>query len=264
MGILTIDTYVKPKNTKEAYDYLKSKKGAVLIGGGTFIHLCPKHIPLAIDLSQANLNYIKETKTSIEIGAMVTLREVETNELLQKYFSNIICKSVENIVGVQLRNSATVGATVYSKYGFSDFITALRVLDTNVVLFNKGEMSLDEFIKSDIKKDLLEKVIIKKEKLRASFNMMRNSIGDYAILNVAVSKSEEKIKIAVGARPVVAAYPTNAIDYINLNEINEETAEKAGIIASQELAFGNNGLGSSEYRKHLCINLVKSTLLEVL
>ncbi|WP_048571619.1 FAD binding domain-containing protein [Clostridium cylindrosporum] len=261
---MTIGEYKKPTSAKEAYELMTSKKGSVLIGGGAFVHLTPRHIGLAIDLSDTGLDYIKETDDAIEIGAMATLRDIEVNGILKGYFDNVLSKSVESIVGLQLRNSAAVGATVYSRYGFSDFITALRVLDTKVVLHNGGEISLDEFIESKREKDLLEKIIIKKEDLRASFQMMRNSIADYAILNVAVSKSGNKFKIAVGARPVIAEFPLKAMEYINSNEVNEETADMAGKIASEELKFGNNGLGSSEYRRHLCRALVKSAILEVL
>ncbi|KNF10213.1 xanthine dehydrogenase, FAD-binding subunit XdhB [Gottschalkia purinilytica] len=264
MAITTIGEYKKPKNPKEAYDLLMSQKDSLLIGGGAFIHLGPRHIGLAIDLSDTEMDYIKETDATIEIGATTTFREIETNELLKKYFDNLLSHSVENIVGVQLRNMVTVGGTVHAKYGFSDFITALRVLDTKVILHNGGEMTLDEFIDSKKEKDLLEKIIIKKENLRASFQMMRNSIADYAILNVAVSKGDNGFKIAVGARPGIGEFPKKAIEYLNSSEINEETADMAGKIASEELKFGTNGLGSSEYRTHLCHALVKSAILEVL
>ncbi|AFS79385.1 xanthine dehydrogenase, FAD-binding subunit XdhB [Gottschalkia acidurici 9a] len=264
MSFITIGEYKKPKNAKEAYDLLTSKKNSLLIGGGTYIHLGSRHVSLAIDLSDADMEYIRETDTTIEIGAMTTFREIETNQILSKYFDNLLSHSVKNIIGVQFRNMVTVGATVFSKYGFSDFITALRVLDTKVVLYNAGEMTIDEFIDSGRKKDLLEKIIIKKENLRASFQMMRNSMADYAILNAAVSKGDTGFKIVVGARPGIAVFANKAMEYINSNEISEETVSKASQIASEELAFGTNGLGSKEYRTHLASALVKSALLEVI
>ena len=264
MSIITIGEYVKPKSPQEAYDLLMSKKNSQLIGGGTYIHLGKKHIGLAIDLSDSEMEYINETDTTIEIGAMTTFREIETNKILSKYFDNLLSRSVENIVGVQLRNMVAVGSTVFSRYNFSDFITGLRVLDVKIVLIGGGEMTLDEFIDSERNRDLLEKIIIKKEILRASFQMMRNSMADYAILNAAVSKGDKGFKIVVGARPGIAVFATNAMEYINsCNEINEETADKAGQIASEELTFGTNVLGSKEYRTHIARVLVKSAILEV-
>lgn len=262
--MFTLLEFFQPETLEDAYNKLVARKTNTILGGCAFLKMGSKRICTGIDLSKLNLNYINETDNYIEIGASTTFRDIETNETLNSYFNGVLKKAVKDIIGVQFRNMVTVGASVYSKYGFSDFITALRVIDTTVVLHNSGEISLDEFIDSKREKDILEKIIIKKENLNASFKMMRNSIADYAILNVAASKSEQGIKIVVGARPSIAVFPEKAMEYINSNEVNEKTAEKAGEIASEELAFGSNGIGSAEYRKHLCKALVESAILEVL
>lgn len=262
--MINIGQYVKPKSVEEAYELLISRSDSTLFGGGAFIRLAQRNIGLAIDLSDAGMNYIKETASTIEIGGATTFGDIEKSELLRNCFDSLLTHAVEDIVGVQLRNIVTIGGTVYSKYGFSDPITALRALNTTIILHNAGAISLDEFLTQARKdKDILEKVIIQKENLRASFKMMRNSIGDYAILNAAVTKGDSGYKIVIGARPGVAALATKAIEYINSNEINEEMAETAGKIASDELTFSDNNLGSKEYRSHICRVLVKRGIMEV-
>jgi CO/xanthine dehydrogenase FAD-binding subunit len=262
--MITIGEYVKPQSVEEAYQYLISRNDATLFGGGAFIRLASRNIGLAIDLSDAGIDYIKETETTIEIGGTATFGDIERSELLRGYFNNLLARSVENIVGTQLRNVVTIGGTVYSKYGFSDPITALRALNTTVVLHKAGEIPFDEFLTVARKeKDILEKIIIQKEDVRASFQMMRNSIGDYAILNAAISKRGDEYKIVVGARPAIGGYAAKAMEYINSNEVNEETAAEAGKIASEELIFADNNLGSKEYRMKLCQALVKRGILEV-
>jgi CO/xanthine dehydrogenase FAD-binding subunit len=264
MSMIIIGEYVKPKSVEEAYEYVATRSDATLFGGGAFIRLGSRTIGLAVDLSDTGMNYIKETESTIEIGGTTTFGDIERSELLRGYFDNILTRSVESIVGVQLRNIVTVGGTVYSKYGFSDPITALRALNTTVVLHKAGEISIHDFLTQPRKdKDILEKIIIKKENLRASFQMMRNSIGDYAILNAAVTKGENGFKIVVGARPGIATEPAKAIEFINSNEVNEETADMAGKIAAEELTFSDNNLGSKEYRAQLCRVLVKRGILEV-
>jgi CO/xanthine dehydrogenase FAD-binding subunit len=264
MRMIIIGEYVKPKSVEEAYEYLAKRNDATLFGGGAFIRLGSRNIGLAVDLSDANLSYIRETDTRIEIGGTTTFGDIERSELLKSYFDNILTHSVENIVGVQLRNIVTIGGTVYSKYGFSDPITALRALNTTVVLHKAGEISFHEFLTQPRKdKDILEKIIIQKENLRSSFQMVRNSIGDYAILNAAVTKGEKGYRIVVGARPGIAALSTKAMEFINLNEVNEDIADKAGKIAAEELTFSDNNLGSKEYRVQLCRVLVKRGILEV-
>jgi CO/xanthine dehydrogenase FAD-binding subunit len=262
--MLTIAEYAKPMSVEEAYNLMVSRNDSVLVGGGAFLRLASRTIGLAIDLSDTGMDYIRETDNTIEIGGMTTFKDIERSELLRGYFDNLLARSVENIVGTQLRNIVTVGGTVYSKYGFSDPITALRALNTTVVLHKAGEIPFNEFVTTARKeKDILEKIIIHKEDIRASFQMMRNSIGDYAILNVAVTKRGNEFRIVVGARPAIAGFPQKAMDFINSNEVNEETANMAGKIASEELVFGDNNLGSKEYRSQLCRVLVKRAIMEV-
>lgn len=262
--MVTFRDYVAPETTEEAYNALISKKTARLIGGGCFIRMGDKKIGLAVDLSKAGLDFIEDTGQEIEIGAMTSLREFETSELLKENFGNIIGDSVKHIIGVQLRSIATVGATVFSRYGFSDPITALLALDADIYLHEGGRISLEDYLKEeDRRRDLLEKIIIKKDKQISSFKTLRNSSVDYAILSVAVSKKDGEFKISIGARPRRAALAYKAMEFLKGKGISEENASKAGEIAAEELHFGTNNRGSAQYRKELCKVLVKRALLEV-
>lgn len=260
----TFLNYVLPETVEEAYEQLQSKKSARLIGGGCFIRLGDKKIGLAIDLSNSGLDYINDLEDEIEIGAMTSLRSFETSKLLKEYFGNIIEDSVKHIIGVQLRNIATIGATTFSKYGFSDPITALLALDADIYLHKGGRISLEEFLNEDgLRKDILEKVIIKKNISGASFQTIRNSAVDYAVLSLAVAKINDKYRISVGARPQTATLAFEAMKYLNNNEVNEENISKACDMVSEELHFGTNNRGSSEYRREISKVLTKRAIMEV-
>lgn len=260
----TFLNYVLPETVEEAYEQLLSKKSARLIGGGCFIRLGDKKIGLAVDLSKSGLDYINDLEDEIEIGAMTSLRTFETSKLLKENFGNVIEDSVKHIIGVQLRSIATIGATTFSKYGFSDPITALLALDADIYLHKGGRMSLEDFLnEKELRKDILEKIIIKKNVSGAAFQTIRTSAVDYAILSVAVGKVEDKYRISVGARPQAAKLAVKAMDYLNNNEINEDSIIKACDIASEELHFGSNNRGSAEYRRELSKVLVKRAIMEV-
>ncbi len=264
MNLITFGDYIKPKSIDEAFEVFKLKKNAAIIGGGCYLRMGNRRIGLAIDLCDAGLNFIDDNEDTIEIGAMTTLRELETSQILSDSFGTVVSDSVKHIIGVQLRNIATIGATVFSKYGFSDPITALLALDAELVLYNSGKIKLEEYLKEDSRRrDILEKIVLRKNIDGAAFQSMRNSQVDYAILNAAVSKKDGEYRIAVGARPRTGALAYKAMEYINSTEINEETAFKAGQIASQELVFGSNTRGSAEYRKELCKVMVKRAIMEV-
>ncbi|NLV76340.1 MAG: FAD-binding protein [Tissierellia bacterium] len=265
--MITIREYLKPETMEEAYKQLIRNKKNTIFGGGAFIRMGSKNIPLAIDLSEAGLNYIEEDEYNIKIGAMTTFGDIEHSQLLSKHFDNMLAKSVREIVGIQLRNIVTVGGTIYSRYGFSDLITGLLALDTDVNLYKGGTIPLERFLKEGPKeKDILESINIKKDNRKATFLSMRNSRGDYAILNVALSNLEGKFRISVGARPNRATLAYNAMKYLDRldNQITKEHIYKAAKIASEELVFGTNTRGSSLYRKQICYVLVKQGLMEVM
>ena len=144
--MFTLMELVQPSSLEEAYEILMKRKNNIVIGGSAFLRMGEKRIGTGIDLSNLNLNLIEETEDYIEIGAMTTLRDLEVSPILNNYFDKVIPNSVKDIIGVQFRNVATVGGSVFSRYGFSDLIVALLSLDTEVELYKGGKMSLEEFL----------------------------------------------------------------------------------------------------------------------
>lgn len=261
--MFTIKELVQPNSIEEAYNILIRRRNNAVIGGSAFLRLGSKKIDTAVDLSKLELNFIKDEDDYIEIGAFTTFREVEISPLLFNSFNGVISNSVRNIIGVQFRNIVTVGASVFSKYGFSDLITALLALDTEVELYKAGRMSLDEFLKRPYETDILTRVFIKKNHRKASYQHLRNSVSDYSILNVAVSRLDNQWTVAVGARPQKAVIARKASEELS-NSSNFESLEHYANIAAEELTFGTNERGTAKYRQAMCKVLVKRAITEVL
>lgn len=262
--MFTMQNLVQPETIQEAYEILNKSRANTVLGGCAFLRMGSKRIGTAIELSRLTLDYIKEDSDHIEIGAMTTLREIETNAVLREYFNGLLPQSVGSIIGVQFRNVVTAGATVYSKYGFSDFITGLMALDTEVELYDAGRMSLEKFFNMPYKKDILTRIFIKKNNGRASFKDFRNSASDYPILNVAVSNLDNQWKIVVGARPMRAMVARNASLQLSKEALTDAQIEAAANMAVEELVLGSNMRASKEYRKVLCRVLIKRAVKEVL
>ncbi|NMM63792.1 FAD-binding protein [Clostridium sp. P21] len=262
--MFTILDLVQPETIDEAYRMLTDKKSNTILGGCAFLRMGAKRIGTAIDLSKLNLNYIKEDNEYIEVGAMTTFRDIETSPLFKEYFNGLLPKSVSNIIGVQFRNVVTVGATVYSKYGFSDLITALLSLDTEVELYKGKRMFLEEFLERPYEKDILTRIFIKKNNRKAVYENLRNAISDYPILNVAVSRLENQWNIVVGARPLNAKIAKAASKELSREDFSTQNIENIASMASEELCFGTNMRGSGEYRKSMCKVLIKRAIMEVL
>ncbi len=262
--MITIRTYFFPETLEAAYEKLTERKNNAVIGGGAYLKLGSKAIGTAVDLSKLGLEYINEEETFFEIGAMTTFSKMMLNEGLNKHFTNLFQQSIEDIVGMQLKNMVTVGATIYSRYGFSDFLTALLVTDTKVKLFKAGWVSLEEFLEQGpAERDILEKIRIEKRKGFYNFQELRGSSSDYSIINLALAKEGEEYRVAVGARPTRAKLALNTMEFLQNQELTNENVKKAGDILSGELAFGTNVRGSKEYRQSMAKVLLKKALQEV-
>lgn len=130
-------------------------------------------------------------------------------------------------------------------------------------LYKAGTLTLPDFLAAGNIKDVLEKVILTKEPLRASYIMFRNSSGSLPILCVAVSKKPAGYKIAVGGRAGVATLANKAMEYLNNQPFTSKAAEEAAELATTELEFTNDRRASAEYRRQLCRALVKRAVMEV-
>lgn len=260
-NLFTLIDLVQPDTIDDAYKTLMAKKHNAVLGGCAFLRLGSSRIGTGIELSKLNLNYITEQSDYIEIGAMTTFRDIETSLLLQEYFSGVLPKALSNIIGVQFRNVVTVGASVYAKYGFSDLITALLALDTEVELYKGGRMPLAQFLSKPYEKDLLIKILIRKDRRRVSYQNFRNSASDFPILNVAISELNQQWTIAVGAMPSRAKIAVKAS--AALSQGNPEINAVA-VMAADELTFGTNAKATAEYRKALAKVLIVRGIKEVL
>lgn len=255
---MLVKNYIKAKDLDEAYNILNKNRSNRLIGGGIFLKQSDSNINTLIDLYDLELNYIEDYVDRVEIGAMTSFTDLERSEILRDNFGPIFEDSVKDIVGLQFKNSVTVGASVYSKYGFSDLITGLLVLNTRVLLHKYGEIGLEDFLnRDDIKKDILTKLIIYKDNRKSSFKSFRNNDMGFSVLNLAISKYEDKLRLAVGARPARAILVEGNIDEANsLDMIIDDMLKN--------IEFGSNYISSREYRERLARVLGKRALEEVL
>ncbi|UUV18250.1 FAD binding domain-containing protein [Fusobacteria bacterium ZRK30] len=256
--MFTIKQHLMAQSIEEGYETLVKNRNNMILGGTGFLRLGNKNINIGIDLSNLELDYIREGEDNIEIGPMTTFRSIETNKLLKENFDGVVAKSVEEIVGIQLRSVITAGATVASKYGFSDFITALLSLDTHIELYKGGILSLEEYLSEEkVPKDILVKIIIKKDGKRAAFKAMRNSKSDYAILNCAVSCLDGEYRVAVGARPGRAV-----VKIINNDELINNIDKKIEEVVD-EMKFGTNMRASGKYREMIAKVLIRRSIEEL-
>ena len=237
--------YRFPDTVAEAMRVLLKYRPNAIIGGGCWMKQNRKQYRTLVDLSLLGLDQIEEKDGYFEIGAMVTLRDLETSPLLESWLGKVWKDMLVPIVGTQFRNCATVGGTVFSRFGFSDVLTLLMVLDTTVVLGDGRELSLEEFCNGPREKMLITHIRIKKTATKAAYRAFRRTATDLPTLTMAVSCTDGAWKVAVGARPMMAKLCPAAAEALAAGDM---TAAKEAVCA---MNFGTNMRGTAEYRKHL-------------
>lgn len=110
--MLYYNQYVRAESLEEAYD-LYQKKNNFILAGMLWQKMRNKTMGTAIDLCGLGLDKIEETEETFRIGAYVSLRDLETDEALNTYTGGAFRESVRHIVGVQFRNVATVGGSIW-------------------------------------------------------------------------------------------------------------------------------------------------------
>ena len=252
--MLTIDRYLRAASLEEAYEAAQKKNSAVL-GGMLWLRLGNRHITTAIDLSALGLDRIEETDEYYRIGAYVSLRTLETHEGLCRTFGGVLRDAVCAIVGVQFRNLATVGGSIFGRFGFSDVVTTMLALDASVVLYRGGTVPLEQFCAMGKVNDILTHILLPKRAVKAAYRAQRNSATDFPVLNVCAARCGNELTVAVGARPLRAVLYRFAAE--------ETEIEDAAAQIAEQIVLASNRRASEDYRRHLCRVLTRRALTDV-
>lgn len=247
--MITIKNYVKVNTLEEAYELNQAKRNCV-IGGMLWLRTGKRTVDTAIDLSGLGLDQIEETEEAFHIGAMVTLRQLEMSGSLNAFFGGAVRKATEDIVGVQFRNLATVGGSIWGRYGFSDVLTVFLSMDTSVELYRGGTVSLEEFIRMPKDRDILVRIIVKKTPGFYSYDAVRIQKTDFPVIACALSKVNGEYRAAVGARPGAAVLIRDE-ERLLADGLSEESMRSFAAYVSGKTETGTNMRGGKEYRKQL-------------
>ena len=247
--MITIQKYVRAQSLEEAWQLNQNRKNRIL-GGMLWLRLGRGSVSTAIDLCDLDLDTIEETEEQFSIGAMSTLRDIEMHTGLNAYSGGAVAEAVRDIVGVQFRNMATVGGSIWGRFGFSDVLTVFLAMDTYVELYKGGIIPLEQFNNMKRDDDILVRVIVKKTPCKVVYTSMRNQRTDFPVITCAASCLNGEYRACVGARPSRAQIYRDDQGLIG----DTVTAENANAIAAYVAATApteGNVRGSAAYRTHL-------------
>ena len=259
--MITIQKYVRAQSLEEAWQLNQNKRNRIL-GGMLWMRLGKGSVNTAIDLCDLGLNTIEETEEQFSIGAMATLRDLETHKGLNDYSGGAVANAVRDIVGVQFRNLATVGGSIWGRFGFSDVLTVFLALDSYVELYKGGIIPLEQFNNMKKDNDILVRIIVKKAPCKVVYTAMRAQRTDFPVLACAVSCVNGEYRAAVGARPARAQIYRDDNKLIN-GAVTAENANAFAVFVAQNAPTESNIRGSAAYRTHLIRVLVMRCMQEL-
>ena len=245
--MITIQKYIRAQSLEEAWQLNQNKRSRVL-GGMLWLRLGRGSIGTAIDLCDLGLDKIEETDEEFSIGAMATLRDLETHAGLHAYTGGAIANAVKDIVGVQFRNMATVGGSIWGRFGFSDVLTVFLAMDSYVELYKGGIVPLEQFAKMKKDNDILVRLIVKKIPCKVVYTSMRNQRTDFPVIACAVSYINGQYRASIGARPSRAML------------LCSQEREGFASFVAENAPTESNLRGSAPYRTHLIRVLVERSM----
>ena len=254
IDVYTIKNYIMADSLEQAYELKKKSRNNVIIGGNLWLKMGNRNILNAIDLSALPLHQIEEDEEGFRIGCMVTLRDLETHSGLNGYFGGLFREAVKHIVGVQFRNCATVGGSVFPRFGFSDVLTAFLACDSYVELYRGGRVPVNDFVKMPLDEDILTHIYIKKDGRKVSYQSFRMTETDFPSLTCSVICRGDVWEAVIGARPKRAALYSG--EKLTCPENPEQRKQFAKNIAAMA-DYGTNMRGSAEYRQCLAEVLIE-------
>jgi carbon-monoxide dehydrogenase medium subunit len=138
--------YFEPESIGDALSLL-SKHGAAakVIAGGTdvMVDIKFKEEPgCLVNIKKIpGLTGITESGGSLRIGALTTIREIETNPLIREKLP-VLWDASRQFASLQVRNTATLGGNICRASPSGETLTPLLVLEANAILaFSDGERS---------------------------------------------------------------------------------------------------------------------------
>lgn len=266
--------FLEPNSAKEACKLLSKygEESKVFAGGTALVKLMKKrlvHPSYLVNIKGIEeVRYIREDKEGLKIGALTTLREVETSPLIYGRLG-AVAEMVHTIGSVQIRNVGTLAGNLCFADPASDpapLLIALGAYLKITGLEKKRVIPLEEFFTDFYETALMQDEIL--EEIQIPFLPKDSGViylkhtarvaFDLAIVGVAVVLSlNSRDGVCSDSRIVLGGVASTPIrvkraeDLLKGKVINNFLIREAALIASKDTDPIHDVRASAEYRKEM-------------
>ena len=272
--------YFAPKFTNELNKILRSEPNSKLISGGTDVSLIVtkerKDLNSLIYLNSIDeLNYIKENKGFIEVGASTPLIKFEL--FIKKYFPDF-SEVLKRYGSVQIRNVCTIAGNIATASPIGDTLPLLLALDSQIIIkgknktqilpingfftsYRKTKLKKGQFIHS-IRIPFLKQNIFKAYKISKRIDDDISSV--CASFNIEINKDKiKKIRIAYGGMSSTPKRAFNCEKVLVNSNISYKIIGKAKKLLEKDFKPITDTRATQNYRMEVAKNLLEKCFSEV-
>ena len=189
--MITSTTTLVPDSPAAAYDAYRQAASAVFLAGTQGLKYRKEHYELAVDLSKAGLSYIEEEGDEIDIGAMTPLWQIKISPVIQKLAGGAVSRAISDIADKDIQRYGTLGGVISGKGAFSVLLPILLSLHVDVLLQDKGRMSLEDYLQCPPMGELVTGISIAREEVYTAYKAYRRLPSDEPYLVGAASLRDD-------------------------------------------------------------------------
>jgi CO/xanthine dehydrogenase FAD-binding subunit len=252
-----------PKTVKEATALLRKRSSLAVAGGTSFI--APPRVENLVDLTSLRLNYIRDGKKDIVIGATTTATDIMESDLLDEVASTI--------ADTQLRNVITIGGNVACRYNWTCLPPALMVLDAGLRIVGQKDrtMTVQEFYNSRLKPgEFIKEVIVPKKSNagRGAYMKFTRTSFDYSLVTVAAYAEKDGRKVTllrVAVDGIANPMRIKSVeDELQGRDVSEDSIAEASSRVAAQLPIAKSYLFDEGYRRELFGTVLRRVLKSAL
>jgi len=255
-----------------------------LLAGGTdlLVKLRLRHIRPQAVISLGGIDELKKLERksdgSLEIGAMKTLQEVESSNLLANEF-DLVRQGAGCVSSIQVRNVATLGGNSCNASSSADTVPALIALGAEVQIVGpQGErhLVLEDFFAGPGETVLQKGEILTEFKLPAPSSHSGGTYKKYAIrgevdisivgvatrLTLDRNHKLQEVRIVLGGVAPTPIRVRRAEDMLVGQDPKEELFEEAAQLAAEESRPISDQRATAQYRREMVKVWTRYTLQE--
>lgn len=269
--------FLRPATAAEAVRRRADSGGQFLAGGTELGLLGYRPEQTLISLRDLELDFIREQGSAVTLGATVTLQQLADSEQLGQWGLQLLRDCAAAVSNRSVRNVATVGGNIGSRWSCSDLIPALLVLDAAVTLVGSGgetEIPLGDYLSAPPPGALITGVRVPRpgSDLRLSRRRFSRSANDLALINVALGlrldgQAVAEARLAIGGvadQVLRVTAAEQALAGVKLGDERGAVAERFAEAVRTSVSPVTDLRGSADFKTHLAAELSRQALVAAL